>query len=163
MRIAGIDCSSFAIDIVTVPLDEGEGQVEWHCFKLEGADAFDRTRTVGEVLPARNHSFWLEILACGIEEPSGKFKPGSGYRVQGAVLSMIPARMIVRPLQPGEWRKGAGLSGRSTKEEVFAWVTEQLGGRPRSQDAADAYCMALATRALVLREHEREVAHAGKT
>lgn len=164
MLIAGVDCSSFAIDIVTVPLDEGEGQVEWHCFKLgPGADAFDRTRSVPDSMPGRHSRFWEDILAIGIEEPTGRFKPGSGFRVQGAVLAMIPRETLVRPIQPSAWRRLVGLPGNCSKETVFAWVTEELCGRPRSQDAADAYCMALATRALVLREHEREVAHAGKT
>ena len=163
MRIAGIDCSSFAIDIVTVPLDEGEGDVELHSFRLEdGPRAFERTRSVPNVVPARNHSFWLNILAVGLEEPTGRFKPGSGFRVQGAVLAMIPDRMLVKPLTPSEWRAGVGLPGNCSKEAVFAWVTERLCGIPKSQDAADAYCMALATRALVLEDQAKEVARAGK-
>ena len=47
MRVAGIDTSSFAIDIVTIPIDGlAAGVIAWHCFVLEGADAFDRSRFV---------------------------------------------------------------------------------------------------------------------
>ena len=74
---------------------------------------------------------------------------------------MIPERMLVHPMQPSEWRAGVGLLGNCTKKVVFDWATEQLGGRPVSQDAADAYCMALATRALVLKNQAKEAARAG--
>lgn len=162
MRIAGIDCSSFAIDIVTVPLDDDVyPPVQHFCFKLgTDGDAFDRTRRVGGALPGRTGSWWDEILAVGIEQPGGHQRHIT-TRVQGAVLAMIPSRMLVHPLQPSEWRKGVGLPGNATKERVFDWVTEQLGGRPVSQDAADAYCMALATRELVLKNQAKEAARAG--
>lgn len=161
MRIAGIDCSTFAIDIVSVSIEDDDPWANWNCFKLgRDGDAFDRTRLVGEVLPARNSSFWLDIIAVGIEQPGGHQRHVTA-RVQGAVLAMIPSRMLVHPLQPSEWRKGVGLPGNATKERVFDWVTEQLGGRPVSQDAADAYCMALATRALVLKNQAKEAASAG--
>jgi Holliday junction resolvasome RuvABC endonuclease subunit len=114
-------------------------------------------------MPGRYSWFWEDILAVGIEEPTGRFKPGSGFRVQGAVLVMIPRETLVRPIQPSAWRNLVGLPGNCSKGAVFDWVTTELCGRPRSQDAADAYCMALATRTLVLNEQEREVARAGKT
>lgn len=155
MRVAGIDCSSFAIDIVTIQVED-DPQPEWHRFELEGNDAFDRARSVGALVPGRAHSFWDEILAVGIEEPTGKWKPGSGFRMQGAVLSVIPMRMLVSPLTPSQWRAKVGLPGNCAKEHVFRWVTEQIGGRPRSQDAADAYCMALAMRRLLQEEKDGE-------
>lgn len=107
-------------------------------------------------MPGRYSRFWEDILAVGIEEPTGRFKPGSGFRVQGAVLAMIPRDTLVRPIQPSAWRRLVGLPGNCSKEAVFEWVTAELGGRPRSQDAADAFCMALATRALVLEEQAKE-------
>jgi hypothetical protein len=157
LRVAGIDTSSFAVDLVTVPLDEHDGaEVEWHSFGLEGADAFDRSRFVPNVLWGRASAHWDGILAVGIEEPTGKFKPGSGFRVQGAVLAQIPERMLVTPWTPSGWRAAVGLPGNCAKEAVFRWVTEQLGGRPASQDAADAYCIALATRKVVLENQTKE-------
>jgi hypothetical protein len=144
--VAGIDCSSFQIDVVTIALDGPETAISHEEFKLVGDNAFDRTRKVAEAVPGRARSWWDEIIAVGIEEPTGKFKPGSGFRVQGAVLAMIPSRILVQPFTPSEWRHKVGLKGNCSKQDVFDWVTETLGGRPRSQDAADAYGIALATR-----------------
>ena len=146
MSIAGIDLSTFAVDIALVrePDEHLKPPAELHTFALEGFDAFERTRQVGMLLPGRNNSFWDEVVAVGIEEPAGR-NPGFQFRVQGAVLSMIPEWMLVEKFMPSEWRKKVGLPGNCTKETVFEWVTEQLGGRPASQDAADAYCIALAT------------------
>lgn len=144
VRYAGIDCSSWAIDVAVV---EGE-EAEWHCFQLTGPKAFDRVRTVPDVLPSRDSAFWDSLDVVGIEEPTGRFKAGSGFRVQGAVLSMIPAKLKVIPLTPSSWRKQSGIVGNASKEDVFRYVTYLLGRPPVSQDAADAYCMALATRKL---------------
>lgn len=146
MRIAGIDVSSFAVDIVTVP-DVGEpGDPEWHCFRLEAeGDAFDRTRKVAVAVPGPSQEFWDDIVGVGIEEPAGR-NVGFSFRVQGAVLTRIPQNRLVEKFMPSQWRKAVGLPGNCAKEQVFEWVTVQLGGRPASQDAADAYCLALAMR-----------------
>lgn len=146
-RVAGIDCSSFAIDVCTVKLD-GDDSPEWSCYELTGRTAFERTRTVVGSVPAPRHSFWAGILAVGLEEPTGRFKPGSGFRVQGAVLTRVPDRIEVVPLIPSEWRKHAGIHGHASKAEVFNWVTDRLGRPPVSQDAADSFCMALAIKSL---------------
>ncbi len=159
MKVAGIDLSTFAVDIVTI--DDDTGRVEWTRHTLAGDDAFDRTRTVAAVMPGRAHSFWDDILAVGIEEPAGR-NPGFAFRVQGAVLSMIPADKLVEKWMPSQWRKRIGLAGNATKTEVQAWSWNELlepRNLPDTQrsmyrreiaawpfDACDAYCIALATR-----------------
>lgn len=157
MNVAGIDYSTRAIDVVLVP--EDDGPPAWHRFPLTGTDAFDRTRSVADTMPGRTSQFWDEILAVGIEHPGGKFGTGDMLRVQGAILSCIPARMLVEPWPPAKWRKAVGLKGNATKDEVayFAnprWVAVDPSwwGKRFEQDALDAYCIALATRQAITRK-----------
>ena len=51
--------------------------------------------------------------------------------------------VVIRWMQPAEWRKLAGLSGRATKDEVMAWSFEE-GYEPDDQDQADASAIACA-------------------
>ena len=51
--------------------------------------------------------------------------------------------VVVRWMQPAEWRKLAGLSGRATKDEVMAWSFDE-GYDPKDQDQADASAIAFA-------------------
>ena len=117
MLVAGIDYSSRFVDVVTVPY-EGTGAPVWHRFPLVGADAFDRARSVADSVPGRSSVLWEDVLAVGIEHPGGNHGTGALLRVQGAILSRIPARMLVHPLPPGKWRKLVGLAGNSTKDTV---------------------------------------------
>jgi len=152
--IAGIDLSTHAIDVVTVPL-EGAGAPVWHRFPLEGPTSFDRARRVRDAMPARTSAFWDEVTEIGIEEPAG-FTASHAMRIQGGVLACLPPALKVTKWMPSQWRKACGLSGRASKGEVMefvidatqaeGWKTEQ---HALEQDAADAYCVALATRAAI--------------
>ena len=91
-------------------------------------------------------------------------------RIQGAILSQIPARMLVHPLPPGKWRKLVGLPGNASKEDVAAYalsaqfpvtngslhrhmgITTWTHGAGVPQDAHDAHLIALATRSLITQE-----------
>lgn len=155
--VAGIDFSSEAIDVVLIPEDEGDWlsggkSAVWHHFELAGNDAFDRTRVIGEAMPSRDSTWWDDVYAVGIEHPAGKYGTGAMMRVQGAVLSMIPGALMVKPWPPGSWRKAIGLKGNATKGEISSHVkfvpnsfspVEDRWDWP--QDACDAFCIALAT------------------
>lgn len=151
MNVCGIDYSTRAVDLVTIPYDH-DGPPKWRRWELgKYAKAFDRTRSVGEWVPGRGASFWDDIVAVGIEHPGGKFGTGDMLRVQGAILSCIPARMLVEPWPPAKWRKAVGLPGNAAKETVawesalqLGWIDPRLLGW--TQDAHDAHLIALATR-----------------
>lgn len=150
MNIAGIDYSTHAIDIVTIPHD-GPEPPEWHTFPLQGDNAFDRARDIANELHGRNSLFWDEILAVGIEHPAGHHGTGHLLRIQGAILSCIPARMLVQPLAPARWRHLAGLKGSSSKDQIRA-ASELLlpfGVHFDTQDAHDAHLIAIATRSQI--------------
>ena len=63
-------------------------------------------------------------------------------RTEDAVLGRWP-HVILRWMQPSEWRKIAGAGGRASKDEVMAHSFE-LGFDPADQDQADASLIAYA-------------------
>jgi hypothetical protein len=147
--IAGIDYSTHAVDVVL--LDEDSDAATWHRWPLHGDHAFDRVRSIHSWKFTR--SFWDDVLAIGIEEPRG-YNAGALYRVQGAILGKLPPETLVHPLIPSVWRKTVGLPGNASKQDVWDYVDRVLP-RPREpflwpQDACDAYCIALATRTLLV-------------
>jgi hypothetical protein len=155
MRIAGIDYSTKAVDLVTIP-HEDAGAPEWHTFPLQGDDAFDRARDVALEMPGRASSFWDDILAIGIEHPGGKHGTGHMLRIQGAILSCLPAWVLVEPLPPAKWRTLVGLPGNASKLNVTLHSLVQGSPWPSSvkadlwpQDAHDAHLIAHATRTLI--------------
>jgi len=153
LRVCAIDFSSHAVDVVTVPYD-GPGQLVWHRFPLTGKDAFDRARSVAEAVPGRASVFWDELVAVGIEHPAGHHGTGPLLRIQGAILSAIPARMLVEPWSPAKWRKAVGLAGNASKEAVYSFAVRDFPLEYLSvpNDATDAYCIALATRQAITTE-----------
>jgi hypothetical protein len=144
--VCGIDYSTHAIDLVFIDQDDQHSPV-WKRYDLDGQDAFDRTRKVAEAMPPRFSTQWDDVIAVGIEHPAGKFGTGTMMRVQGAVLSMLPADVLVQPWAPASWRKAVGLKGNSSKAEIAATVWRDHYTNPDwLQDAFDAFCIALATR-----------------
>jgi len=158
MSYVGIDFDTHAVHLVK--LDEDSSAIYTRC-ELVGLDAFERTRHVRQTMPGS--TFWNDVVACAIEEPQGvqKATVAKLKAVQGAVLACIPRDTLVEPMVPARWRTVVGLKGNATKAEVVARVgflvmearhdlwaatTTQLD---RSEDACDAYCLALAVSRLV--------------
>lgn len=157
MRVAGVDVSTFAIDIVTLEMS-GDDYTWWH-YPLRGDNLIDRIRYAGrayedEGLPGRNALFWDELTGVGVERP---MKRGHGsaqpMMALGAVLTRIPDWMLVYDWKPSEWRARCGLKGNAPKADVAAWVSQRrldlADTKPWAQDACDAYCIAYATRAAI--------------
>jgi hypothetical protein len=63
-------------------------------------------------------------------------------RLEDALFGVWP-HAVIRWMQPSEWRKIAGMSGRASKDEVASLATE-IGFTPGDQDQADAGIIALA-------------------
>lgn len=155
MRVIGIDLSTHAIDFVSIPVD-GHDPPVWERFPLTGTDAFDRARTVAQALPGAHSAYFDDVLGIGIEHPAGKHGVGPLLRIQGAVLACLAPRVLVQPWPPASWRKAVGLAGNASKADVMKLANPhltagnlELWGRHIPQDAADAYCIALATRAAI--------------
>jgi len=159
VKLAGIDYSTHCIDVVL--LDDSPaaaGELPWWIqYNLPSVgNAFERTREVAEVLPARRSVFWDDVYAVAIEEAFGYGGSAAKLmRVQGAILSCIPRDVTVVPLAPARWRASAGLRAQASKQEVREWVMLALGTDPPwTQDACDAYCL---VRALAEKLEEVEV------
>jgi hypothetical protein len=149
--IAGIDYSTHAVDVVL--LDEDTDEATWHRKLLHGRDGFERAREVR--LQVWLGSFWDDVTAIGIEDPRG-YNAGALYRIQGAILACLPRTTLVQPLIPSVWRKTVGLPGNASKGLVHMhamkmWNPGDYGLQLEiPQDACDAYCIALATRTLLV-------------
>lgn len=152
MRVAGIDLSSFFVDVVLV--DQDSGRVDWHRYPLgSDGDAFDRARQVRVVMPGPTSELWDDVLAIGIEDPAGRHGVIPLVRVQGAILACLPTATLVHAYRPARWKFLAGLKGSATKDEVCE-RSYALGGDPCepgrlvwSQDAHDAHLIARAMQA----------------
>lgn len=154
---AGIDFDSRAVHVVLV--DEDTLQASYHRYELEGADAFDRCRSIRRI---RWDSLWDDVVACAVEEPMGhNTRPLN--RVQGSILARLPDRLLVHPLRPNEWRKLVGLPGNASKADVVDFCCrdegivafhspQKLFTESAPQDMFDATCLALAVRQLVTKE-----------
>lgn len=142
MNVCGIDLSTWAIDVVRI---HDTGQVDWHRFKLEGQDAWERTRHVPYAMPGPTDELWDETTAIGIEQPAGHHGVIPLVRVQGAILARLPRSVLVQPYVPARWRVLAGLRGSALKAEVRERSLE-LGGSVAwgYQDAYDAHLVATA-------------------
>lgn len=153
--VAGIDFSSFQADVVL--LSEDDDTAIHHVLEFgKTGDAFERARRVREAFPSRG--WWLEhCVAVGIEDPRGAARNVDSvlYRIQGAILACLPQMLMVQPWKPGEWRKQLGISnvGKEAPAQFardrWAWNPTWVGvpePLDRSQDAADAFCVAWATR-----------------
>lgn len=154
--VVGCDFSTHAIDFVYVDENDVEAP-SWYRCPLEGPDSFERTRVFARsTIPSLP---WDDVLAVGIEDPAGHHGTNYLYRMQGAILAHIPLPILVQPWRPSQWRKAVGLPGNASKQQVKAFADAMLprphiDDRPSwaTQDAADAWCIALATRLAITRE-----------
>jgi Holliday junction resolvasome RuvABC endonuclease subunit len=148
--VAGIDFSTFAVDVVL--LDEDTMEATWRRYELEGHDPFERAKDVTRAYEDGLNA-WDDVLAVGIEEPpyvNNHKTLRDLARVQGAILARLPRNLMVQEWAPSQWRKEVGLPGNASKELVSVYVTgERVLAEKKDdrwpQDAADAYCIALAT------------------
>jgi hypothetical protein len=115
VNVAGIDLSTWAIDVVRI---HDTGEIDWHRYKLEGQDAWERTRHVPYAMPGPTDELWDETTAIGIEQPAGHHGVIPLVRVQGAVLARLPRMVLVQPYVPARWRVLAGLRGSALKADV---------------------------------------------
>jgi hypothetical protein len=147
--VVGVDVSSFAIDIVGLPLD-GDEPVRVTSIPVKGARALERAQAAPARIPSG--SAWDEVVAVAIERPYG---PGGDtlfalHLMVGAVIAALPERLLpAELLHPASWRKRAGLHGHASKLDVKRYVRAMHPPAEHwKQDTCDAYCIARALRAM---------------
>lgn len=146
--VVGIDFSSFAIDLVK--LDETANQATWTRVKLDGGNAWDRTRKLPRFMPKA--SWWDDVYLCAIEKPMHDQQRVLG-RVQGSVIACIPPAIWTWEVNVAEWKKALGVPIREKPTPshfagfvLNGWAT--VAAVPWEQDAYDALGVALFARNL---------------
>lgn len=156
--IAGCDFSSNAVDICL--LDEDHDLARHYQRRLDRAPKLSTTgriRRIPDHMPPR--SWWPDhVIAIGIEEPFSRGK-GGGYTMQlalGALLACLPAPPFeVILLRADDWRAACELPIRADrarhKLNAKDFAAGHWANRPAVFDdnAADSFCLAYATRALL--------------
>lgn len=157
MYVAGIDVSTYAVDLVLIPTDLAPPI--WNRYPLKGPDAWERTRNIARAMPSPYARMWDDIEAIGVENPAGKHGIHTVQRAVGAVLACLPPSALVQPWRPAEWRKAVDLPGNASKTTVLEHGIEVARGMgaewaadTHPQDCFDALCIALAT-VFALNEH----------
>jgi hypothetical protein len=160
--IAGLDISTFAIDVVFLPIAETDAR-PWEHYraplrtKKETGDvailrAAHRAPVALADLP------WHLCRVAYIEEPLISWRTAGTVikvaRVQGAAIASIPQYVEVNQINVATWRKefagkGSFKSSEEAKRVIGARVSELLGPESigLSNDAADAYGIAYSARA----------------
>lgn len=160
--VCGIDVSSLAIDLCWIPANpEEEAPPYWVRLDLgKKGDAFDRARRVKIAYDSRVTGpqepwpfIWGLTLVIGIEQPFGKglLSTAAGYRVQGAMLAMLPPDTLMFPMNPNTWKAKAGIGGTANKEKIREWFETvqnifEVEPGARTEDELDSLGVALATR-----------------
>lgn len=147
MGVAGIDVSSFHVDVVL--LDDDSDDARWSRIGLVGLNPFERARSMRLRFPPR--SFWEDagVYLIGIEDPHSRANHTAKALglATGAVAVMLPSQLTIVQTAPAEWKRiFTGRAGAS-KDEIRE-AAEKRGFRAPEQDAHDAYGIAWAVRAL---------------
>jgi len=147
--IAGIDVSSFNIDLVL--LHDDTDHATWHRIPLQGATPFDRARSLRLRIPSRS---WLEdhgIWLAGIEDPHSRASHTAKALglATGALVALLPAQLPILSMPPAEWKRSFTGTGSADKHTVRSHAISR-GFAPigATADAYDAYGIAWAARAI---------------
>ena len=152
---AGIDYSSYAIDLVL--LDEDTNRATHIRRRLDTApgDATARIRRIRDALPPRAN--WADTAAAiGIEKPMSRTGRGADTMqfALGAILACIPTTTNLALIRADDWRRTCGLPVRAAREQhkrnAIDFAARMWTNRPATIDdnAADAFAIAWATRHL---------------
>jgi len=140
-RVWGIDISPTRIAVAVF----GDDGYRWsETTKLNDGRQYDRIRDALRICELENG----EPTDICIEQPALPFVKATFMagavcaRLEDAIFGIFP-HVVIRWMQPSEWRKIAGMSGRASKDEVMEYAKES-GFTPEDQDQADAGVVALA-------------------
>jgi len=105
--------------------------------------------------------YWDDVYLVAIEEPFARVKGKSLLilnRVVGAVVASLPPELRVPErcwlVAPHEWKAGLGLKGKPSPDDIerIAGTANPFTGsefrEPASENARDAYCIAMWARDL---------------
>lgn len=150
--VAGIDCSTLAIDLVTIDVDTQQAvHIRRRLDTAPGA-SLARTRRVRDAMPPRQAWIDAGVVLVAIEEPYSRSTMGGQvplHRVIGAILAVLPTTIAVELVRSDDWRRTSGLPTRGKREVLKAAAVEyaRANWSPEppvrlDDNTADAYCIA---------------------
>jgi hypothetical protein len=154
--IAGVDSSSFAVDIVLLD-DDTDTVHSFHHIVLPGKTPFERARGCRQRLPAR--SWWEDngVWLLGFEDPfshDAHVAKALGL-IAGAFAAQLPPDLTAVPTPPSEWQRrftGWEKQPRYSIERKQlireAAIRRGFNGDGRTQDLYDAFGIACVVRDL---------------
>lgn len=160
--IAGIDFSTFALDVALLDEDADTAQHQRIPLDYQPGGGLARIRRIRDVMPARGR--WHDtVTAAGVELPYARKGGDILAYALGAILACLPADLDLRLIRSDDWRRGCQLPLRQPRADHkrssldFA-ATHWIDPPPLLDDnAADAFCIAWATRELLRpATHNRE-------
>lgn len=155
--IAGIDLSTRAVHICSLPEDTNEAQLHVVRLDTERGDQVTRVRRLRDRMPAR--SAWADagITLIAIERPYSHHAATLApmMLVYGGILQLLPADVPIFELSPPEWRKECGLPqrGEQVKPAAIQFARDLWPSAPQALDdnVADSFCVAWAAREIDIR------------
>lgn len=156
MAIAGIDFSSQAVHICTLPEDSNLATVHTVRLDLGGGNLLTRARRLRDQMPARTAWRDAGITLIAIEKPFSH-QPrnvASMNLVYGGILQCLPANIPLLELSPGDWRKECLITNRGdTKAASIRFARQTWADPPHALDhnTADAFAIAWAAREIDIR------------
>ena len=160
MLVAGIDLSTRALDVVTIPFDQdADLPPVWTHVPLADQDPsglawFYVCRRVRERI--RNRVDFDEIVLVAVERPMGHAQ--ILLPLFGAITAAIPAHCAVVFEPPQTWRKVTLGKGNATKDDAVEWALDHGAGRDWNDHACEAFGLAWAVRELNRQAIERNAA-----
>ena len=157
MRIAGCDYSTHAIDLVSLPWDDG-GPPKWRRIDLDGWDhgAFPATLRVRGRMRG-THSFFEDVANLYLEKPFGL--PQTMWAlglVAGAIVASLPQQLVeegaVSQINQPEWTRkltGRGDTSKDDRIEHLRGLGFDLGAKA-DHNAYDALGIAYVAREEIL-------------
>lgn len=156
--IAGVDISTRAVHIVSLPEDSNAGELHIVRLDAQRGDYTARVRRLRDLMPTR--AAWNDagVTLIALEKPyshmAGTLAPM--MLAYGGLLQLLPADAPLLELSAPEWRKECGLPqrGDDVKPAAIRFAREQWTDPPDAIDdnVADAFCISFAARQIWLRE-----------
>lgn len=160
--IVGIDLSTRAIHIVSLPEDDNRADLHIVRLDTERGDQLTRLRRLRDRMPARGAWRDAGCTLIAIEKP---FFRGPGIApmmaVYGALFQLFPADLPVLELRADDWRSECGIPIRKPREAGGDWHKHQAVAFAREQwkpaapvidhNGAEAFAIAYAAREIDLR------------
>jgi hypothetical protein len=162
MSIVGIDLSSRAIDLCTLPEDSNDAEHFRVRIDLpSGASPTERIRRLRDRMPARTAWADAGVSLLAIELPFSRTPNPAMLFVYGGLLQLVPASLSLLELRSDDWRPHCLIPIRKPRDADSDWhkhralefARELWTNPPETLDhnAAESFCIAYAAREIDLR------------